>query len=684
MLSATAGRQRFFVILIGIVATMILIFYCISFGFTGMPSGIASGNPGEELYFTILHTNDEHSSVIPHSPAVDQATGGYARLATAVEQVRAEKSITGEPVLLLNGGDFIGGSPFSWLIPRGFALELKLKQILGYDAVAIGNHEYDYGADLLAVYLQAAGYPENHDLTAVLAANTVAPADHPLAEYDLYRDTHLLELDNGLKVGLFGLIGKDAVSVTSSLHEPVTFTDQHEAARVAVDKLQAGGAEVIIALSHSGVSNDEDQALAREVPGINVIVSGHCHTALEEPVIENGTVIVQAGSLLKYMGRLELAYNRVTGELRVRNEENGSPFLVELDSSIVPHPLIEDFIWDYTRELNSFITLKTGGRVLDIMDTIAVSDFEIPDRPRLQETPFGNFVTDAMRLTTSEKLGDRVDVAIQANGSIRGGVTPGALPHSRGKITFYDLAELVGLGVGPDGDAGYPIVSFYLTGEELRRALEVAALLPVLYDDIYFLQFSGLRYNYNPKNVLLLTVPIIDQPVPSAALGLGAVSGAELYAGEGIQGAGEDGYVPLEWGDEKLYHVVADSYLVSFLPLAGEVLPALTIEPKDQDGNILPLERFDELIVMVDGEELKVWQAVIEYASNPNYHTLDAAGIPQINQYYEGTANRINPTGVLSYTFWLVVILLVIAALITFLAIRRKRRKKAGLAASGS
>lgn len=687
MLTVTAGRKKLYCLLTGMAIIIILVF--LSFGFTGILSGKASTNPGEELFFTILHTNDEHSSVIPHSSAVDYhpvlenpSIGGYGRLATAVEQVRAEKSAGGEPVLLLNGGDFLGGSPFAWLIPQGLALELTLKQEIGYNAVAIGNHEYDYGADILAVYLQAAGYPENHDRTAVLAANTVAPPTHPLAELDLYRDTHLLELENGLKVGLFGIIGKDAVSVTSQLHEPVTFTDQHEAAREAVAKLQARGAEVIIALSHSGVSNDEDQAMAREVPGIHVIVSGHCHTALHEPVIENGTVIVQAGSLLRYMGRLELAYNRDTDEVRVRNGESGTPYLVELDSSFAVDPLIEALIEEYTRELNSLVTVTTGGRFLHIMDTVAVSDFEIPDKPPMQETPFGNFVTDAMRLVSADKLGERVDVAIQANGNIRGGVTPGTMDHSRGKIAFYDLAELVGLGIGPDGSAGYPVVSFYLTGEELRRALEVAALLPVLYDDIYFLQFSGLRYNFNPRNVILLTVPFINQPVPSAALGFGAVAGAELYTGEGLQGTGDEGYIPLKRGDEQLYHVVTDSYILSFLPMAGEVLPSLTIEPKDRDGNVVPLERFDEFIVRVDGEELKVWQTVIEHAANPEYHSLNAAGIPQINQYYAGTADRINPTGFLSYAIWLVIILLVIAALITFLVIRGKRRKKARLAAA--
>jgi len=87
----------------------------------------------------------------------------------------------GEPVLLLDAGDFLGGSAFAWLALRGYAAELTIMQKMGYDAVAIGNHEYDYGPDVLAQYLLKAGYPEAHQKTLVLASNTEAPPDHPLA-----------------------------------------------------------------------------------------------------------------------------------------------------------------------------------------------------------------------------------------------------------------------------------------------------------------------------------------------------------------------------------------------------------------------------------------------------------------------------------------------------------------------
>ncbi|HSW35380.1 MAG TPA: bifunctional UDP-sugar hydrolase/5'-nucleotidase [Candidatus Limnocylindrales bacterium] len=635
------------------------------------------------MYLTILHTNDEHGALIPHTSAVDfhpdrenPSVGGYARLATAVAQIRQEKAVAGEPVLLLSSGDFIGGSAFSWLVPLGFAPELTLKRMIGYDAIAIGNHEYDYGTDNLARYLKMVGYPETHDSMVALASNTVVPPDHLIAQLGLFRENHIIELENGLKVGLFGLIGKQAVSYTVN-HEPIEFSDQHETARRMVSDLQNQGAQLIIALSHSNV--EEDRELARSVPGIHVIIGGHSHTALEEPVVENDTIIVQAGSLLKYLGQLHLAFNPATEAVRIRNVDDGEPFLLPLDHSFALDPEVNEAIDSFTAELNAYIAQKTGDRFKHILDVVALSDFKLPDYPPLQESPFGNFIADAMRLITWEKTGQRADFAIQANGSIRGSVIPGTMPHSMDKISFYDLTQLIGLGIGPDGQAGYSIVSVYLTGEEIRRVLEVAVLLSELMGDAYFLQFSGLRYNFNPTNAVLFTVPFLDLPIPTTR----AVISAERYTGDGRQGTGNDGYVPLNRGDEQLYNLITDTYIVSFLPMIGEMLPQLNVVLKDSDGNPVSAENLDQLIVRVDGEELKVWQTVVAYAAA---QPVGAAGLPQIENYYAATAGRINQVWSIPLVIWPILIIAALIVLIVLLVRRRRRRKlkRRELNASGS
>lgn len=642
----------------------------------GAPAALAQGG---ELFLTILHTNDEHSAMIPHSPAVDfhpalpnPTVGGFARLASVVKQIRDQKASAGEPVLLLSGGDYISGSPFSWLIPRGLAPELTVMQQIGYDAVIIGNHEYDYGPDNLARYLKAAGHPHAGSRTAVLASNTVAPANHPLAA--LFEKTRLVTLDNGLTVGLFGLIGHDAVTVAGGNPGQVTFLDRHEIARACVAELQKQGAAVIIAITHAGV--DEDRALAAAVPGIHVIVGGHCHTALHEPVFAGETVIVQAGEKLKFLGCLELAYSPATGRVRVRNAETGQPYLTPLDYRVPLDQETAAMVDSFTAKLNALIADRTGGRFAGIADTVVLSEFPLPDSPPLQETPFANFVTDAMRLVAWRKTGERVDFAIQANGQIRGSLQPGSMDHSRGKVSFYDLADLAGLGLGPDGHAGYPIVIVYLTGEEVRRVLEVAALLAELLGNSYYLQFSGLRYDYNPDNAILFTVPFAGIPLPSTR----AVVRAERWAGEGPQppgaigsGSGGGGYVPLKRGDAQLYRVVTDAYIVSFLPMVGDMLPMLNIVLKDRHGNPIPVDKLDDQIVRVNGEELKVWQTVVEYAAS---QPSGPRGLPVMDGAYASTAGRINPVRTIPYTAYLLAALAVIIAGFITLARRLKRRRR--------
>ncbi|MDW7740211.1 MAG: bifunctional metallophosphatase/5'-nucleotidase [Bacillota bacterium] len=638
---------------------------------------LATGASAEdEIYFTILHTNDEHSALIPHSPAIDYhperdnpTVGGFARLASAVNQIREDREAVGQPVLLFSAGDYMGESPFSWLIPLGLAPELNLMQLIGYDAAVIGNHEYDYGPDILAKYLLEAGYPAAHDKTVIIASNTVAPSDHPLARDGLYRSNHLITLDNGLVIGIFGLIGEQAISYTTA-NEPVEFADQHETARQMIEELQQQGADVIIAITHSRV--EEDQELAREVPGIHLIIGGHSHTVLEEPVIENGVIIVQAGSQLQYLGQLELAFNTGSGELRLRNAEVNDPYLIPLDHNIPINPEINELIEQYTAELNYIIAARTDGKFQHILDTVMLSNFELSNKPPLKESSFGNFVSDAMRLITEEKIGRKVDFAIQANGAIRGSVNPGTMPHSMGKVSVYDLVQQVGLGIGPDGEAGYSLVAAYLTGEEIRRALEVAVLLSDMMGDTFFLQFSGLRYDYNPQNAILFTVPIMDLPIPTTR----AVISAERYTGDGRQGNDDSQYQPIERGDEQLYCLVTDSYIVSFLPMVGELLPQLELVLKDSEGNPVPEDEFDRLVVRVDGKEIKVWEAVLEYAAA---QTVGNSGLPEIDSYYSSTGGRINP----SRSFPLVILPILLLLLIIFgiymlirkIRSRRKTRK---------
>ncbi len=505
---------------------------------------------------TILHTNDEHSALIPY-----YGKGGFAKLAYAVKELEKEK----QNVILVSAGDYVGGTPFSWLITEGYAPEISLMQEIGYDVVTIGNHEFDYTAEGLQSYLKNVTIP-------VVATNV--EADGVLGK--TLKKYYLAEF-GGVKVGFIGILGIDAQRKVFS-HENVVFEDPIASAKSAVEELKEKGAEIIIALSHSGI--EEDMILAKEVPEIDVIIAGHDHRKLEEPIVTpEGTVIVETGNSLNYLGILEIEYD---GDVRVKSYS-----LLELNESIPDDPEINLKVQEYVEKLNDFVKKRLGFD--SIFESIAVSDFSL-NTAKFEESNIGDFITDSIRYEVEKATGEKVDIAVFANGEIRGNVTP-----VNGKITLYNLLVPVCLGVGEDGSPGYSLVSFYLTGKEIYRVLEIAVLLQEFYGDDFFLQFSGLKYYYNPENAVL-SLPFIDKKIPTVVLpgNFGAVVSAET----------DDG--PIE--KDRLYRVVADNYILSFIPKVSEVLPQLSVTPKDRSGNPVPPERYSELVVKVDGKEMKVWE----------------------------------------------------------------------------
>ena len=634
------------------------------------PKGCVGEN--EELRFCILHTNDIHSELLPHRSAVDgnaerghHAMGGVARLATAVNEIRESKKKEDEPLLLFDAGDFLGGAPFAWLALDGRASELAIMQEMRYDAVTIGNHEYDYGPDALAQYLLRAGYPDAHQKTLILASNTEAPATGLLGAQALYRKTGMFELGNGLKVGVFGIIGKEAILMMGET-EGMRFLDQHETARQMIEELKGQGADVIVALSHCGLV--EDRELARKVPGIDIILGAHCHTTLFEPILLGSTIVVQAGRFGEYLGQLELAYNRGTGQVRARNLENRHPFLISIDSSFACDADIDSLVQQYTLDLNAYAKEVTSGEFDDVMSTVARSDFVLSNLPPLSETSLGNFVTDAMRFVAQEFTGKRVDMAGLASGSIRDSVFPNTGGYSAENISFYSIVQATGAGRGHDGCAGCPVVAVYLTAEDVRRVLEITILLHRLMGGAYFIQISGLRYSYDPANAVLLTVPLANLPIPTT----GAVGKMEVYTGDGIQPVHSEGYVRLNCGDDKLYHVVTDAYLFCFLPVARDALPQLEVVPRNADGEPVSVDRIDELMVRhPNGRELKVWEAALIYA---RAQASGGDGVPQMPDYYAGAAGRITKVQGLPVIGRLGLIPVAVVAGIKYLILRRKKR----------
>ncbi len=641
----------------GIIASVILLFIL-----------AGSSSYSQIKRFTVLTTTDEHSTLLPlpmtdyHPDKPGPSIGGYARLSTLVKDIREQRS--DEPVLLFSSGDILGGTPFAWLTPQGFSAEIELMKKIGYDAMTIGNHEFDYDPEVLAEYFLGAGYPDYNDRLALISSNLVIPEGHKLNEPGIL-EHKLFNLPNGVTIGVFGLLGKEAYSV-AGFAGPVTINDQHETAVRQVGQLRDAGADIVIALTHSGISEDRD--LAAAVNGIDIILGGHDHYLTEVPEIVNNTIIFHPGYYLKYLGRLELEWNSESGELYTVNEGLGSPYLISLDSAIDEDPRILEGINEYLGHLNEFVATHTGGVFSDVRDPLLFSEFALTRPYPFVETTVGNYVTDAMRLIGEQVTGERVDFAFQGNGIIRADIIPGTMEWSKGRISFFDMVTVSGLGSGPDGRAGYPMVSVYLTEREILNVLEISSLLSQLMGDIYFLQVSGLRYNYDPGKATWLTIPFLGTPVPAYR----SVLKAELYTGEGIQD--DISYTPLDGEGEKLYHVITDYYLTSFLPMVGDILPRLKLVLKDRYGN--PVEP-EQAVIIRNGREYKVWEAVANYSLSLDKNEDD---IPVMPEYYRNTHERIVADTGIPLRIWSYIALSLLLALIIYLVrlitvkIRNKNR----------
>ncbi len=583
----------------------------------------------ETYRFTLLHTSDEHSVLSP-LPAIDylpdaddRSFGGFARLAGWVKEVEQRKG--DEEVLLLSSGDYVGGSPFAWLILEGYAPEIEIMREIGYRAVTIGNHEFDYGPEVLARYFQRAGYPATARELPVLVSNLNIPDKHALNDAGL-KDNMLIELKNGLKVGITGVLGEDAYALAPEA-KPVEVYNPVENVQRQTDLLREQGAQIIILLSHSGLS--EDKRIAEGTTGVDIILGGHDHIETENPMKVNESYIMHSSYYLRKAGMLEIEFNSTSGDVSFVNDENNQSFLVELDSSIKEDTLIRERVEEYTRKLNAFVAEFSDSTFRDVNAPVIHSEFALLKPEEFTETTVGNFLTDAMRMESEKVLGKNVDIAFQANGVIRGELNPGSLPASRHQISFLDLVTIAGLGTGPDLRPGYPLVSFYLTAAEIYNVFEIVSLLSQIMGDTYFLQVSGVKYTYDPGKAYWLKIPFTGIPVPAYR----AVQDVYIYEGDGIQH--EEGYVKPDRDSDRLYHLVSDHYLTSFLPMIGEMLPELTVVLKDENGNPRDV---DQTIIYENGREFKVWESLARYAVSFAGKDEEMAVMPE---EYRMTQNRV-------------------------------------------
>lgn len=283
-----------------------------------VPASIATPS-GDNKELIIVFTHDLHSYFLPHRVLTEQGDqiqkGGYAKLAYLIKE---QQLFQRNKTLVLDAGDFSMGTLFHTSFMQE-ASELRLMGKMGYDVVTFGNHDFDFHANGLATMLQTAK-SKNNQLPVMIASNIIfskndpgdatlkkAFSNYPVKEYEVVER-------NGIRIGLFGIMGKDA-SLDTPYAQPVKFADPINASKHMVDILKnKEKVDLIICLSHSGTSpiekKSEDEALARAVPEIDVIISGHTHTVLPSPLQAGKTLIVSSGCYGEYLGIMKINYSR--------------------------------------------------------------------------------------------------------------------------------------------------------------------------------------------------------------------------------------------------------------------------------------------------------------------------------------------------------------------------------------
>ncbi len=435
---------------------------------------------GREAALRLLYVNDFHGFAEPHQPLGSaEPLGGAAYLAGAVDRRRNER-----PTLLLAAGDMIQGNNWANLF-RGKS-SIELMNAMGFDAMAVGNHEFDYGPKVLLERIKEAGFP-------FLGANVQGLAG--LKPY-------VIKTSGGIRVAIIGVVTADTPTTTHPGNVAGLKFTSPEAAVARCLKEIKGKADLMVVLSHLGYA--EDRALAQKVPGIDVIIGGHSHTRLETPVRVNHTIIGQAWEHAKALGVLDLDLEdgkivKFTGHL-----EEIKPTSGQADKAA------QRIVAQYSLQVDARLDKIVGETEVDLDG----------EQVRARETNLGDLVTDIMRAAAG------ADAALINGGSIRTSL-------HRGKVKAKDVYAALPFD-------NY-LVAIRLTGRQLRQALEHGVSAPEGRAG-RFPQVSGLSFTYSrsaPVGERVREVLVQGQPLDPGKQYVVATNDFLVAGGDGYLAFGE-------------------------------------------------------------------------------------------------------------------------------------------------
>jgi 5'-nucleotidase len=517
----------------------------------------ATSSPAQENYtLTILHTNDTHA----HFESQRGGEGGIARQAAVVKQIRATEPNT----LLLDGGDRFTGTLFHKYYQGQD--NARVMNALGYDAMVLGNHEFDNGLEVLQKFIDAVQFP-------ILASNLVAsnadagnsPALSKLAS------SAILDI-GGEKIGLVGLVTHETPEITINFPGKENLSWRDDYAAVINDetaRLTEQGINKIILITHIGLG--VDKALAAELNDVDVIVGGHSHTLLANAYTEAGAnaypqivenaagrpvYIVQAGEKTRYLGRLDLQFD-AAGQVTKAGGD-----VIYLSPYITPDPEVQTLLNELAKPVNELKnTPVSGSHGTTVSSRSLLSNKDC----RAEECAIGNLIADAMRAETGAQI------AVQNGGGIRADIDEG--PVTVGEV----------LTVLPFGNT---IATLKLSGAGVRAALE-NGVSKVGGDSGTgrFPQVSGLRYVFDAtrepgSRIVSVEVENADgsfSPLETDTLYTLATNNFMRTGGDGYTVFAEDATEAYDFG-RPLEEALID-FMLAHNPLEVELEGRVSVEP---------------------------------------------------------------------------------------------------------
>jgi 5'-nucleotidase len=416
----------------------------------------------------------------------------------------------------------------------------------------------------------------------------------------------LILTKDGIKIGIFSIFGKDADRVAPKA-VPVTFAKQSTFAKKMVKELQDEKCDIIICVSHSGVLKEKngewggaDVELARAVKGIDLIIGGHSHTRLDQPIIVNGIPIVQTGEFGQFVGCLSMLYS--DGNLRVESYK-----LIPVDDKISGDININQLIEEQKERITTEILEPLG---MDYNRLVAETDFilEGNDMGDFVNSNLGPFIADAIHFYVNSHSGKGTDISMVAAGMLFDKILPGIQ-------TAPDIFRVMPLGSGKDNVPGYPLSRLYVTGKELKSILEIMQVAYKSSPDNYC-YYSGLRVDYDPEKGLFKKIKKIEI----------------------VHSDGSMVNVDFSKKNKSLFSITADSYMLEFIGIIKKMsFGLINVVPKDFDGN----QVIDMKTAVIDMDENKEgvqegkeWLALIEFLSS--MRDTNGNRIPDIDKKYTG------------------------------------------------